>query len=208
MDEPPICRVCNHRHHQGEKCPICGHQGRGKIYRLLADGPVPVGLSFCFFDRRTPEKAFQGKWALAKIIRNRVFVEEMGAIIDEEFGEEDNTSRHALVQVGDAPVGYARWHVAASPDMEPIALIDRLCLLPGYRGRGYARKCTEKLIEDINKSVAEKQIVASAIVTLVPPNTFMYAKLQAANFVQQGGLLDFRGTPCAKMCLVASAAPP
>jgi hypothetical protein len=33
----PLCRVCNHRHHQGHLCPVCGHVG-------LATRPVQCAI--------------------------------------------------------------------------------------------------------------------------------------------------------------------
>ncbi|CAM9196800.1 unnamed protein product, partial [Phaeothamnion confervicola] len=143
MEAPPTCSVCRHNHFQEDKCAVCGHKGKGKIYRLLADGPIPAGLNFKLYDQRTSEKTLVGYQALARIIRRRVFVEELRSSPALEFDDLDAQSRH----VGDAPVGYARWRLETVPGIGTLATTDRMCVLPDYRGRGFSRTCMDKIME-------------------------------------------------------------
>eukprot|EP00639_Heterosigma_akashiwo_P010353 CAMPEP_0206361198 /NCGR_PEP_ID=MMETSP0294-20121207/202_1 /ASSEMBLY_ACC=CAM_ASM_000327 /TAXON_ID=39354 /ORGANISM="Heterosigma akashiwo, Strain CCMP2393" /LENGTH=111 /DNA_ID=CAMNT_0053806003 /DNA_START=101 /DNA_END=433 /DNA_ORIENTATION=+ len=107
--EVPMCTVCSHPHHPEDRCKVCGHRGKGKTYRLLTDGPPSQGLHFDFFDTRTPQNEYTGKWKFCEIIRRRIFVEEGGLPEAFEFDEYDAPSRHALIMIGDAPVGCGRW---------------------------------------------------------------------------------------------------
>lgn len=65
----PHVFVTGELHGQGEKCSICGHKGKGKVYQMLTDMPCEKGLNFRFFDQRTNKQWFKGYWALARIIR-------------------------------------------------------------------------------------------------------------------------------------------
>lgn len=50
------------------------------------------------FDQRTPEKLFEGYWAVCKIVRKRVFCDEMQQKEEDEFDDLDESSRHIIVQ--------------------------------------------------------------------------------------------------------------
>ena len=38
-----VCGVCNHRHHQGTKCGICGHVGKSQIYHRMKSKAASYG---------------------------------------------------------------------------------------------------------------------------------------------------------------------
>ncbi|CAM9265252.1 unnamed protein product [Discosporangium mesarthrocarpum] len=207
MDEgpPPMCLVCNHAHHQSKKCPVCGHKGKGKIHQLLAEGPVALGLNFRFFDQRSSERWFKGYWELARIIRRRVYCEELQVPQPEEFDDLEPSSRHVLIQVGDAPVGYGRWHFEGGPSGGgQFALVDRLCVLKDYRNQGYARQCVEEIVKDVSSRVSEMQVSVSAIVVPIPSSHFAHAKLAGNGFSQQGETFLYRGVPHVHMYLLPS----
>jgi hypothetical protein len=94
----PLCNVCKHNHRQEDKCPVCGHKGKGKIFRLLAENRVYGGLNFKYFDQRTPEPTRKGYWKLCDIIRRRVFLDELKGMPEQEFDAFDFSSRHIVIQ--------------------------------------------------------------------------------------------------------------
>ncbi|CAM9904682.1 unnamed protein product [Ectocarpus sp. 4 AP-2014] len=214
QEEPPMCGVCNHRHHQGVKCAICGHKGKGKVYQMLTDMPCEKGLNFRFFDQRTNKQWFKGYWALARIIRRRVYCEEMGLTSQQEFTEMDPTSRHVLIQMGDAPLGYGRWRFETGPAGQgqgqqqlQYAMVDRLCVLKEYRQRGFAKSCLERIVHDVSTQTAQMKTAVAAIVVPAPPNTFAHQKLGERGWTPQGDTVDFHGMPYVRMCLFPSAQP-
>lgn len=186
---------------------MCGHKGKGKIYQLLADMPCDKGLNFRFFDQRTNEQWFKGYWALARIIRRRIYCEEMGLQFPEEFTEVDPTSRHVLIQMGDAPLGYGRWRFESGPAGQGLqfAMVDRLCVLKEYRRRGFAKACLEKIVQDVSTQVEEMKTSVAAIVVPAPPSTFCHQKLGENGFTSQGEPYEFRGTSYIRMCLFPSS---
>lgn len=115
-------------------------------------------------------------------------------------------SPHPMMSVGDAPVGCARWRfdtTQAGGGGRRISVIDRLCLLQPYRCRGYARKCMERIIEDVSAVGGELRVDVAGIVVPVPPRTLLQSKLEAAGFVQQGEM-EHRGIRSLQMCLPKS----
>jgi hypothetical protein len=94
----PLCNVCKHHHRQEDKCSVCGHKGKGKIFRLLAENRVYGGLNFKYFDQRTPEPTRKGYWKLCDIIRRRVFLDELKGMPEQEFDAFDLSSRHIIIQ--------------------------------------------------------------------------------------------------------------
>ncbi len=179
----PMCESCNHRHHAHLTCEVCGHSGKGKAYMLVAKTTAPSSASLHFeaVDQRQEANAFKSHWALARIIRNRVFVEE-GRIAEElEFDAHDPTARHVLGRLGDAPVLCARWRLehpgtdgngnAASVEQQQqqqgtVAVIDRLAVLGPYRTRGFSTKALEFLLQDIHTTAQEMQAQGCLISTV------------------------------------------
>lgn len=158
---------------QAQKCPVCGHRGKGKTYLLVAKTTAPscATLHFESFDQRHEAQAFKSLWALARIVRNRVFVEEGRIAAELEFDVNDRSSRHVLGLVGDAPVLCARWRVEfgeggsgggqqqgkGSGGGCSIAVIDRLAVLEPYRGRGFSSHTLKFLLEDVDCMAREMQ---------------------------------------------------
>lgn len=75
-------------------------------------------------------------------IRKAVFVEEQGVSPEIELDEHDASANHILVYNRDEPVGTGRWR-----DVEGIAKLERICILPTYRKLGYGKAIVEALEE-------------------------------------------------------------
>lgn len=144
--------------------------------------PADRNLHFISFNAMS-KVGYQNYLDLAKIIRRRAFVEELGVSPDEESDSMDNNSNHLLGLYGDAPVSYARWRMDESQ-----ALIDRLCTLRGYRYRGVARSCFETVIKEASAQITASNKTLSGLTLLVPhTQTLLKQKLVQSNFVPMDG---------------------
>mmetsp|Transcript_8056 Transcript_8056/g.19136 ORF Transcript_8056/g.19136 Transcript_8056/m.19136 type:complete len:280 (-) Transcript_8056:18-857(-) len=162
--EPPMCTACNHAHFPDQRCPICGHKGKGNSFRLPKFKGSPTHLHFKAFDQHSHEAKWSeyqqeaiSHWtalsALASIVRRRVFVQELGIQENLEFDEHEPNSRHVVGFMGDAPVAYARWRLDTAPDgsgsNHSVAVLDRLCVLGNYRTQNVARNMLNFVMQDI-----------------------------------------------------------
>ena len=55
-------------------------------------------LNFKCFDQRVPPAAYTGFFRVCRIIRTRVFIDELKGIAEQEFDAHDATSRHVIIQ--------------------------------------------------------------------------------------------------------------
>eukprot|EP00628_Pelagophyceae_sp_CCMP2097_P009836 CAMPEP_0184122840 /NCGR_PEP_ID=MMETSP0974-20121125/23696_1 /TAXON_ID=483370 /ORGANISM="non described non described, Strain CCMP2097" /LENGTH=310 /DNA_ID=CAMNT_0026426093 /DNA_START=64 /DNA_END=994 /DNA_ORIENTATION=- len=162
---------------------------------FLGDAPV----TYVPFDATTETAACAGHFELARIVRRRTFVEEMGINEEAEFDEHDAASKHTIGFLGDAPVTYARWRITGD-----VALVDRLCTLRGYRRRSVARSCLETVAQDISSCALRLSVSLRGLLLLIPQHqTVLQQKLAAANFVLLGSCETPRGL-LVQMCLPAS----
>lgn len=85
---------------------------------------------------------YQGFYGLVRLIRTKVFCTELGIPKAVEFDEREDTCVHIIAKMGDAPVAYCRYWIYQHerPNANWVVL-DRLCTLPSYRGRGFAKAC-------------------------------------------------------------------
>mmetsp|Transcript_27998 Transcript_27998/g.95454 ORF Transcript_27998/g.95454 Transcript_27998/m.95454 type:complete len:244 (+) Transcript_27998:113-844(+) len=140
--------------------------------------PSDTNLHFVYFETNSGNPSQRGFFELARILRRRIFVEELGVGIQVEFDERDVLSRHVLGLLGDAPVSYARWRLDGN-----VAVIDRLCTLDGYRQRHVARKCIEDVIQDISTFSLQLKLMVRGLIILVPKHErLLQHKLSEANF--------------------------
>ncbi|KAJ1451088.1 hypothetical protein M885DRAFT_530684 [Pelagophyceae sp. CCMP2097] len=161
--------------------------------------PTDSNLHFTSFDATTETAACAGHFELARIVRRRTFVEEMGINEEAEFDEHDAASKHTIGFLGDAPVTYARWRITGD-----VALVDRLCTLRGYRRRSVARSCLETVAQDISSCALRLSVSLRGLLLLIPQHqTVLQQKLAAANFVLLGSCETPRGL-LVQMCLPAS----
>ena len=178
--------------------------------------PSSSSLHFECFDARGDAQVLKSRTALARILRGRVFVDECGVPDAQEFDAHDEASRHVIGLVGDAPVLYARWRLEegnGDGDGGALAVIDRLAILPSHRGRGYASRALEFLLEDVAETARGLQRWVSGVVATVPvPMQTMGQKLQAQHgFEVLGAPYPDRNTTFVRMLRRAAptaAAPP
>lgn len=160
-------------------------------------GPADTNLHFVYFEAGNANQ--HGSFELARILRRRIFIEELGIRNQVEFDKHDTISRHVLGLFGDAPACYARWRLDGN-----IAIIDRLCTLNGYRQRRVARKCLENVVQDISScSVALNSVVQGLIVLVPKHERALQQKLLDANFSPLEGLVPHH-MPSIQMWLPAN----
>ena len=92
------------------------------------------------------------EWRHARLIRQRVFVEEQACPPEEEWDEHDwdgsRADAHHVVAYEDGrPVGTARWRVARWGG-RPAAKLERFAVLPEYRGSERGRRLVLHLMEE------------------------------------------------------------
>jgi predicted GNAT family N-acyltransferase len=78
-------------------------------------------------------------------IRNKVFVEEQGVPLENEFDEFDTlngTCEHILVYYNDQPAGTGRVRIA-----DGVGKLERICILVAYRKLGLGKTIIKKLEE-------------------------------------------------------------
>lgn len=78
-------------------------------------------------------------------IRNKVFVEEQGVPLENEFDEFDTlngTCEHILVYYNDQPVGTGRVRI-----VDGVGKLERICILEAYRKFGIGKTIIKKLEE-------------------------------------------------------------
>mmetsp|Transcript_12152 Transcript_12152/g.48922 ORF Transcript_12152/g.48922 Transcript_12152/m.48922 type:complete len:209 (-) Transcript_12152:689-1315(-) len=160
-------------------------------------GPADMNLHFVIFNLTNADSSHQGYYKLARILRRRIFVDELGIQDDVEFDELDGVSRHSIGLFGDAPASYARWRVNGE-----AVVVDRLCTLPGYRMRHVARKCLENLAQNVAEATGH--VAVQRFIMLVPRDqTILQHKLMQANFVP---LMECTNghIPSVQMCFLAT----
>lgn len=87
----------------------------------------------------------------AGAIRTRVFVQEQACPPELEWDEHEETSRHLVGYVDEAPVAAARWRVVRV-DGKPAAKLERFAVLPAYRGRGLGRRMVDFALDDARQA--------------------------------------------------------
>ena len=90
-------------------------------------------------------------WEHARIIRQRVFIDEQDCPPEEEWDEWDATSRHVLGTVDGEPVATARWRTVADGETL-VAKLERFAILPAYRGQGYGRQLVRYVLHDARQA--------------------------------------------------------
>lgn len=163
-------------------------------------GPADSNLHFVCFELSSRDVAHHGYYELVRILRRRVFIEELGVPHHAEFDEFEQSSRHMLGLLGDAPVSYARWHIQKS-----VAVIDRLCTLQGYRNRHVGRRCLESVLRDVLTSISRCHASIHGVTLLVPKSdNVLQQKLLSAHFVPLAEHCDCH-IPSVQMAVSASA---
>lgn len=90
-------------------------------------------------------------WVAARVIRQRVFVEEQHCPPEEEWDAYDAHSQHLIGLVEGVPVAVARWR-AVFHEGERAAKLERFAVLPAHRGRGYGRALVGFAMKDARQA--------------------------------------------------------
>lgn len=85
-------------------------------------------------------------------VRRLVFIEEQHVPEEEEIDQFEDDAFHLVLYDGDIPVGAGRLRFID----EGVGKIERICVLPSYRGRGAGRMVMEA-IEQLAKSKGAKK---------------------------------------------------
>lgn len=132
-------------------------------------------------------------WAAARVIRQRVFVEEQACPPEEEWDEHDWPAPHGVHLLGEedtTAVATARWRPVLLEGSE-AAKLERFAVLPRWRGRGLGRAMIAAAIEDARASGATR-FVLHAQAHLEP----LYASF---GFTTVGERFEEAGIPHVKM---------
>ncbi|KDO24382.1 hypothetical protein SPRG_10460 [Saprolegnia parasitica CBS 223.65] len=166
-----LCRVCNHEHEQGVKCPICGHIGKCKVLMLLKKNAPINQVSLRAFRIDVHASPILGDWSFSRLLREQIFALPTAMFGAPLFDNLDvtNACKHILIFVGDAPVGTARWSFTYDNGVE-VALIEKFGLLDTHRRLGHGTKMLEYIIQDIATTSAEVGRDVFAIVASVRNN--------------------------------------
>lgn len=95
-------------------------------------------------------------------IRKKVFVEEQDVPIEIEIDEHENNSAHFVLYDEETPVGAGRFRV-----LDGKGKVERICILPEYRGNGAGIQIMEE-IEEYAKKLPVDEVVLNAQSYAVP----------------------------------------
>lgn len=82
----------------------------------------------------------------AFFIRKVVFVEEQHVPTDLEYDEFERTAIHFVTYDEDKPVGAGRLRF-----VDGVAKVERICILPSYRGKSVGRRLMETIEQEAHK---------------------------------------------------------
>lgn len=202
-EEIPMCLVCNHRHVQGQKCCICGHVGRSMIYQKMRNrANLKRAVKSLFYDGSAFVNC-SDDWDMICELRKRVFCAECSIPAELEFNELlEKTSRHVVCYVGDAPTSVARYRLFKSAEGVIGAEIDRLAVMPIYRGGGFSRRILQDILDDAQK-FTDNSVTVIRLSTI--HDSWMKGKLESVGWRQcQERPVEVRG-PLAWVDLVMHA---
>lgn len=101
-------------------------------------------------------------------IRKKVFVEEQGVPLEDEFDQYEEVATHLIVYDNEKPIGTGRIR-----SVESFAKLERICILPSYRKRGIGKM----IIKELEKISREKGYV----------KVKLHAQVQAQGFYEKLG---------------------
>lgn len=130
---------------------IFEHQKRLKLYMELIpffrNDPYTFTLHYTSHgSMESNPLVFKSFYGLVRLIREKIFCKELNVPSRVEFDEKENTCTHIVAKFGDAPVCYCRVWINEEKNTN-WAVIDRICTLSAYRGRGFAKAILSHTIE-------------------------------------------------------------
>ena len=117
---------------------------------------------------------FDKGYALAKIIRRMIFVEEQleqtamtpecTRLWSQEILDDDGTCQHVVGFLGDMPVAAGRSRILSHNDGSRMVKFDRMCVLARYRRRGIFSKMLRYMLSEWSKERAGTLNVGKCLV--------------------------------------------
>lgn len=89
-------------------------------------------------------------------VRYKVFVDEQKVPADEEIDQYEDSATHFVLYDGEQPVGAGRVR-----EVDALLKVERICVLPTYRGKGSGKMIMEK-VEEIAKEKDIKMLKLNA----------------------------------------------
>ncbi len=130
------------------------------------------------------------EWKHARRIRTRVFVEEQACPPELEWDDHEGESRHLVGYVDGEAVSVARWRTVRI-DERSAAKLERIAVLPDYRGRGLGRSMVAFLIDDARRAGFDAFVLHA--------QKHLEAFYRAFDFERQGGIFKEAGIEHVKM---------
>lgn len=94
-------------------------------------------------------------WRDALIVRCAVFIDEQGVSEEEEIDAFEQTSIHFVLYDDDKPIATGRFRT-----IDDVGKIERICVLPAYRGRGLGKRIMEAIEQYATKHVTKVKLNA------------------------------------------------
>lgn len=124
-------------------------------------------------------------------IREAVFEHEMGIPEEAQVDGFDAVAHHYILSIGAQAVAVSRWRVTLGGNFR----LERLAVLPSYRGRGYGKALMERMLSDIPRNRD----------TVIECPASQQAYFERFGFLAQEDRFDFQGIPHVRMGLRPSA---
>lgn len=103
-------------------------------------------------------------------IRKKVFVEEQGVPLEDEFDQFEEVAQHLVIYCNGMPIGTGRVRM-----VEDFAKLERICILPEYRKQGLGKEIIQEL-ESISQEQRQTKVK-------------LHAQVQAQGFYEKLGYI-------------------
>ena len=94
-------------------------------------------------------------WRDALLVRRAVFIDEQGVSEEEEIDAFERESVHFVLYDDDKPIAAGRFRT-----IDGVGKIERICVLPSYRGRGIGKQMMEVIEQYAKQHVTKVKLNA------------------------------------------------
>ncbi|KFZ42621.1 N-acetyltransferase [Anoxybacillus flavithermus] len=94
-------------------------------------------------------------WHDALFVRRAVFIDEQGVSEEEEIDAFERESIHFVIYDDDQPIAAGRFRI-----IDDVGKIERICVLPAYRGRGIGKRIMEAIEQYAKQHVTKVKLNA------------------------------------------------
>lgn len=94
-------------------------------------------------------------WRDALFVRRTVFIDEQGVSEEEEIDVFEQQSVHFVIYDNDKPIAAGRFRT-----IDGVGKIERICVLPSYRGRGIGKQLMEAIEQYAKQHVTKVKLNA------------------------------------------------